>query len=90
MTSRTRAEKCSARSTHSWIAGKELSVPAQRGPAARSIDDVDVGSALLERSDVALGQLARKVAIAGVNRDGAAAALFCGDGYREPAAREHA
>ncbi len=90
VTSRTRCEKRTARVAHSLIVGKELAVLFERAAAAGGIDDVDVGAAAFERGDVALGELAREIDIAGVHGDRAATALVGGDDDGQAGALQHA
>ena len=56
-------------------------------PAAVVIDGVDVGG---EGVEVAAGELARALGVAGVHRQRAAAALAGGDDHLDAVAREHA
>src|SRR5579871_6176494 len=65
-----------------FVVCKEGAVLFKRAAASGCIDDVDVGAAAFERLDVALGELARKVDLAGMERDRSAAALGARNGDR--------
>ena len=64
---------------------EELPVFLERRTAAGGVDDVHVGAAAFERRDVAFGELAAAIHLAGVDRDRAAAALIARHDDLDPA-----